>query len=238
MRRNVLIGIACLAAAAGCAPGLLPAVAQRAAPRVLFSVPTSERVVALTIDDGPSEATDGILDVLGEHGARASFFVIGGHVKSDSAAARRIVSAGHELAHHMLADQPSIRLPQGMFEQRFDEMDRLLEGLGGAAHFFRPGSGWFSEPMVRAVEKRGYRLVLGSVYPFDAQIPVPRFLAWYLLRSVHPGGIIVLHDGPERGPRTADVLRRVLPELRRRGYDVVTLSELIRRSQLAPQRSR
>ncbi|MEX2283412.1 MAG: hypothetical protein WEE89_13095 [Gemmatimonadota bacterium] len=90
--------------------------------------------------------------------------------------------------------------------------------------------------MVRVAAERGYRTVLGSVYPFDAQIPLPRFLSWYILQTVRPGGIIILHDGPERGPRTAEVLRRVLPALSSRGYQVVSLSELLVMEQQARER--
>jgi peptidoglycan/xylan/chitin deacetylase (PgdA/CDA1 family) len=81
--------------------------------------------------------------------------------------------------------------------------------------------------MVSDAAERGYRVVLGSVYPFDAQLAFPGFLAWYVLRNVRPGAILVLHDGAERGGRTAEVLEKVLPVLRERGYRVVTVSELL-----------
>jgi peptidoglycan/xylan/chitin deacetylase (PgdA/CDA1 family) len=207
------------------APELALRPLRSASPGVLFSVPTSERVVALTIDDGPSTATGEILRVLREHQARATFFLIGEHLLRSPDGARRIVADGHEVAHHMMTSDPSIRLPRATFLRQFDEMDRLLRELGGV-RLFRPGSGWYDADMVRTVESRGYRLALGSVYPFDAQLPFPRFLGSYVLEHAAPGSIIVLHDGPGRGLRTAAVLRRVLPELRARGYRVVSLSEL------------
>jgi peptidoglycan/xylan/chitin deacetylase (PgdA/CDA1 family) len=193
---------------------------------VLFSVPTTERVVALTIDDGPSPATDEILRVLREHEASATFFLIGEHLQRSPSAARRILAEGHEVAHHMMTSEPSVRLSRATFLRQFDEMDALLEEVGGS-RWFRPGSGWYDDDMVHTVESRGYRLALGSVYPFDAQLPFPRFLSSYLLEHVAPGSILVLHDGPRRGTRTATVLRRVLPELRARGYRVVSLTELL-----------
>jgi peptidoglycan/xylan/chitin deacetylase (PgdA/CDA1 family) len=81
--------------------------------------------------------------------------------------------------------------------------------------------------MVATMGRQGYRCALGSVYPYDATIGSARFSSWHILRNVRPGAIIVLHDGGLRGRRTAQVLRQVLPELRRRGYRVVTLSELV-----------
>lgn len=193
---------------------------------VLFSVETDQPVVALTIDDGPSTLTPQILDVLEAHDARATFFLIGEHVDAHADAARRIAEEGHEIANHMLLDEPSIRLSSDEFRQQLLETERRIAPLG-AARMLRPGSGWFDDRMVADAAEHGYRLVLGSVYPLDVAIPAPAFLAWYVLRNVRPGAIVVLHDGPSRGERTAEVLGRVLPELRDRGFRVVTVSELL-----------
>jgi peptidoglycan/xylan/chitin deacetylase (PgdA/CDA1 family) len=108
-------------------------------------------------------------------------------------------------------------------------MDRVLDGLGGS-RVFRPASGWYDERMVREAAGLGYRTVLGSVYPFDAQLPFPGFASWYVRRWSSPGAILVLHDGPERGRRTARVLRSVLADLRDRGYGVVPVSQLLDRA--------
>jgi hypothetical protein len=80
--------------------------------------------------------------------------------------------------------------------------------------------------MIAAMTRQGYRCALGSVYPYDATIPSTTFSIWHVLRNVRPGAILILHDGGTRGQRTAQVLRTVLPELRRRGLRVVSLSEL------------
>jgi peptidoglycan-N-acetylglucosamine deacetylase len=219
----LLLPIACATS-----PRAVVAMARRQAPDVVFRVALDERVVALTIDDGPSTATPEILDVLDAHGVRATFFVIGEHVRAHPDLARRIREEGHELAHHMMRDEPSISLPDTAFVRDFEEMDALLREIGGG-RLYRPGSGWFDRRMVEEVGRRGYRTILGSVYPFDAQLPFPRFAGWFIRWQTSPGAILVLHDGPDRGARTAEVLRRVLPELRRQGFEVVPASELLAR---------
>ena len=93
--------------------------------------------------------------------------------------------------------------------------------------WFRPGSGWFNTDMLSIVHQHDYRCALGSVYPFDPQIPSARFAARYVLANVRPGSIIVLHDYGTRGERTLIALSTILPELRDRGWRVVTLSELV-----------
>jgi peptidoglycan-N-acetylglucosamine deacetylase len=96
----------------------------------------------------------------------------------------------------------------------------------GRSVWARPGSGWYSQTMIEAMQRHGYRCALGSVYPFDATIPSVAWATRYILRNAKPGAIVVLHDGGSRGQRTARILGEVLPELRRRGYRVVSLSEL------------
>jgi peptidoglycan/xylan/chitin deacetylase (PgdA/CDA1 family) len=206
---------------------MLLSVVRAASPDVLYSVETKLPLVALSIDDGPSESTPEILSVLQEHGARATFFVIGQHVLEQPERVQNMVAAGHEVAHHMMQDQPSIALSAVEFRNNFREMDFILREYGGS-RLFRPASGWYNERIVHEATRKGYRVVLGSVYPFDAQIANPSLTAWYVLEHTEPGSIVILHEGPERGPRTAEVLRRVLPELHSRGLQVVSVSELLR----------
>jgi peptidoglycan/xylan/chitin deacetylase (PgdA/CDA1 family) len=222
----IVFGLTALGSAVTVVPTLVMEWKRSDSPDVLFYVGTKEPVVALTIDDGPSVATPEILQILADNDARATFFVIGDHVRAHPDLARRMVAEGHELGHHMMADEPSIDLPTDVFRAQLEEMDGILAGFGSSS-VFRPGSGWYDERMIADAAELGYRTVLGSVYPFDAQIPLPTLSGWYMRQIVGPGSIMILHDGPERGPRTADVLRSLLPELRARGYRVVTVSSLL-----------
>ncbi|KAL8420248.1 hypothetical protein RB594_003144 [Gaeumannomyces avenae] len=236
------------------------------------------KVVALTIDDAPSDQTARILDLLRAHGARATFFVIGGQVEGREELLRRIVREGHELGNHAMHDEASRSLRpdeledqilrvQGMIraayadvaiereeqegegeeEEEEDEGGEEEEQRRGAKagvreskkppgsspgpgpyapryNYFRPGSGFFTDRMRGLVSRLGYRLVLGSIYPHDAQISHWRVNARHILSMLRPGRIIICHD---RRSWTVPMLERVLPEARRRGYRLVNVSELI-----------
>jgi peptidoglycan/xylan/chitin deacetylase (PgdA/CDA1 family) len=202
------------------------AIAKRS-PEVVYLVDTEEHAVALTIDDGPdSVATPKILDLLGQHNAYATFFLITDRIPGNEGIVQRTVEEGHELANHLTTDEPSILLSSSEFERRLLEAHHELSQFS-EVHWFRPGSGWYGERMLSIVQKHGYRCALGSVYPFDPQIPSAWFAKQIVLRRVRPGSIIVLHDYGTRGERTADALAVILPELNRRGFRVVTLSELV-----------
>jgi peptidoglycan/xylan/chitin deacetylase (PgdA/CDA1 family) len=194
---------------------------------VLYFVETEEPVVALTIDDGPdSAATSKILDLLGQHDAQATFFLLADRVPGNEDAVRRAVEEGHELANHLTTDEPSIWLNSEEFERRLLEAHKVLSQFSDL-RWFRPGSGWYSKKMLSIVQKHGYKCALGNVYPFDPQIPSAWFATHYVLWKVQPGSIIVLHDYGGCGKRTTEALATILPELNRRGLRVVTLSQLV-----------
>ncbi|MEE9216783.1 MAG: chitin deacetylase family protein [Anaerolineales bacterium] len=192
-----------------------------------YSVQTEEPVVALTIDDGPdASTTPAILDLLHEYGAAATFFVITERIPGNEQLLERMIEEGHELGNHMTNEEPSIRLGREGFAADLGAADSTLSQFD-EIRWVRPGSGWFTANMIDTVESLGYRMALGSVYPFDHLIPSSWFASEFILWRIRPGDVIVLHDHRWRGERTADTLNRVLPELIDRGYRIVTLSELV-----------
>lgn len=198
------------------------------APGCLYRVHTGEPLVALTLDDGPDErTTPAILAELERHGARATFFLIGERVRGREAVVRRLVEDGHEIGNHFMRDRPAILLDSMALERDLSAWRDLLAPFA-TVRWARPGSGWYSARLVAVLARHGYRCALGSVYPYDATLPWSGLASRHILRNVRPGAIVVLHDGGARGRRTVHTLRTVLPELRRRGYRVVTLSELQR----------
>lgn len=205
-------------------------------PDVLWGVATTEKIVALTIDDAPSSHTRELLAALEEEGggSKATFFVIGGQVSGREEVLAEVVRAGHELGNHAMHDEPARVLADEELRAQILAVQGLIETAyetGGVevppGRYFRPGSGFFSDRMRALVSGMGYRLVLGGVYPHDPQIGYAWLNARHVLSMVRPGAIIICHD---RRSWTAPMLRKVLPELKRRGYRVVTVSELLKAS--------
>jgi peptidoglycan/xylan/chitin deacetylase (PgdA/CDA1 family) len=196
-------------------------------PRVLYGVDAPAGRVALTLDDGPDESTTPrLLEVLARNGARATFFLVGERVAGHEHLVAAIVSRGHEIGNHMMRDAPSVDLTPEAFEAELLRTRSLLAPFG-PQRWFRPGSGWYDDWMFPILDRHGYRMVLGTAYPLDAALPwvwlTSRLARW----QVDPGDILILHDGGDRGARTARTLERVLPDLARRGLRAVTVSELV-----------
>jgi peptidoglycan/xylan/chitin deacetylase (PgdA/CDA1 family) len=197
---------------------------------VLFHADTTEKIVALTIDDGPHPGlTPAILDILATHQVPATFFVIGDHVNGNEQLLERMVAEGHELGNHMMDDSRSILLDTIEFKQQLATAHDLLSAYG-PVHWFRPGSGLYNGEMLEAIRPYGYRTVIGSVYPYDAHIHSPEFTSSYVISNAQPGAIIIMHDGYESRFATATALERIIPSLQKRGYRFVTLSDMAARA--------
>jgi len=198
-------------------------------------LPPHRKLVALTIDDAPSDHTRDILSALAnsDQPAHATFFVIGGQVPGREEILREIVRAGHELANHGMHDEAARSLSDEELERQIKKVEEYIrvayeaegkEPPAGKQKYYRPGSGFFSDRMRGLLRKMGYRLVLGSIYPHDAQIGYAWLNARHILSMLSPGGIIICHD---RRSWTPPMLRKVLPEMKRRGYRTVTVTELL-----------
>jgi len=181
--------------------------------------------VALTLDDGPTaDVTPGLLECLKRHGAKATMFCVGERAKLHPELITRIVREGHEVGNHGYQEcPPAIKLTLQELEESVKSTQEAL--LTADCVWYRPASGWFNQSMIQCIKRHGFKLALGDVYPHDPHIYHVGLNATYILQKVEPGSIIILHDGYGR-KRTIDILEKVLPELVRRGYCVVTLSEL------------
>ena len=214
-------------------PNLLVRYFQHRWPDVLWHVPTTSKVVALTIDDAPSEYTEEIRKILQANNATATFFTIGSQISGQEKTLQDLIESGNELGNHAMRDEPSRSLDDKTLKDQILHVERKLHDAYEAvakeppAKYFRPGSGLFTERMRALLGKLGYRLVLGSIYPHDPQISSWRINAHHVLSMLRPGGIIICHD---RRSWTVPMLRKVVPEIRRRGYRIVTITELLRES--------
>lgn len=195
---------------------------------VLFRVDGAGDAFALTIDDGLDPATTpALLDVLEANEARATFFVLGETLDANQPLARRLLADGHELANHQWTDEPAVALPPHRLRSQIERADAELRELT-TPRWFRPGGGAPTETALETAARLGYRTALGTVFPFDSHLPSDRFITAYVAGRTRAGAVVILHDGGDRGLRTAAALAEALPKLRERGLRAVTLTELAR----------
>lgn len=209
-------------------PYLLPRLLSWWQPAIVSLGDTSKKVIYLTIDDAPTDSTCAILTVLAKYRVPATFFIISGRVHSDSDL-QAIVKAGHSLGHHMKSTKRCSQLEWGDFKSDFNETDILLKRFFPAT-YFRPPSDFGTQQQLNYAKAKGFTPILGTIFPLDHWFEQPSLLSWLCRWLVTPGGIIIMHDGNNRAPRTAEVLDDIIPRLQRAGYQFVPLPSLPRES--------
>jgi peptidoglycan/xylan/chitin deacetylase (PgdA/CDA1 family) len=196
--------------------------------------PMSRRLVALTVDDGPSPAyTPEVLALLDKYDAHATFFVIGKFATRYPDLVRQEVAQGSEIGDHTWS-HPRMRLITAA--QTRDEVFRGADAIAGitgkAPPFFRPPRGEVTPQVLEAAAERGIPVVLWDV-AFDHLLHATQEQrARWVLDHTRPGSIILVHDSgaPAGADRNGSIaaLEIVLRELKAQGYRVVTVSELVR----------
>jgi peptidoglycan-N-acetylglucosamine deacetylase len=226
-----LVGGAALAAAGLMGYGVRGRSARMFGPSIWHG-PANRPAIALTFDDGPSESTPEVLEALGRHGARATFFQCGANVRRLPGIARQVAGAGHEVGNHGDTHRP-LYLRSGKFIR--DEVARAQEAIGTAAgvtpRLFRApyGARWFG--LSRAQREFGLLGVMWTAIGRDWKLEAGA-VACRLQRAARNGAIFCLHDGRQTGVRpdirhTVEAVRRLVPELQARGFHFETVSELI-----------
>ena len=198
--------------------------------RAVWSMPrTVQPTVYLTFDDGPNPSTTpDLLEVLAAEGAHATFFIIDDHLTEQTAPiVRRAFADGHAVALHSSTRRLMLLSPS-QFARTLSAAAARIETLAGHApcRAFRPHAGWRSGQMYLGLRELDYRLVGFGWMLWDFNWFRPRSAESSFRRiagRVSDGDIIVMHDGDESAPtrdqrHTVEATRRLLPELRARGF--------------------
>ena len=183
--------------------------------------------IALTFDDGPGAVTGPLLDVLRDHGARATFDVLGGRISGREPLLRRAVAEGHEIGVHGWAhvdhrDHPLARARAAARTARL--VDRVT---GVRPRLFRPPFGLTDRRLQVAMAARGLRTVLWDVDPRDFEEPGAEAIRTRVLAALRPGSIVLLHDDRPALLPTAAAVDALLRDLHRRGWAAVTVADLL-----------
>ena len=203
----------------------------------IYHVSSSEKVVALTFDDGPSPKwTPEILDVLKAEQVKATFFMLGVHVEKYPEVARRVADEGHEIGNHTYDHHTLIYYKTPELEKELRDAEAAIyKATGLTTKYFRPPKAWLTESEKKDIKRMGYEIVLWSLNSKDWVTFDDRFIVKYILHYVQPGDILLFHDSggvfkPEGGNRkeTVKAISRLIGKLRERGYRFVTISELLK----------
>ena len=197
--------------------------------QIIWEINTNEKVIALTFDDGPHRKyTPEILDLLKKYDAKATFFILGANAEKNPDVLLRMYEDGHELANHTYTHPSSKNVPNVVKEIR-QTHEAIYTITGYSTKLFRPVEGIYTDELIDAVSKEGYKVVMWSWHldTLDWKSPGVRKIVKFVLDGAKEGNVVLFHDGGGNREQTVKALEKILPELQQRGFTFVTVSELM-----------
>ena len=192
------------------------------------------RLVSLTFDDGPGPYTQRILDVLHREHAPATFFVLGRQLAGFPAPLQREVAQGNVVGNHTWNHRDLSTLRPRDQAVEIDSLTAALQAAGvPRPTLFRPPYGTYDRETLRILRRREMLMVLWTVDTSDyAVAATPAEVAERVLAEVEPGGIVLMHDAGGNRAVTARSLTLIVRGLRRRGFELVTVPQLLLRTKV------
>jgi len=202
----------------------------------IYRIKTNQKKIALTFDDGPSPIwTPQILDELKRVHVKATFFMIGHHVKKYPEIAQRVTQEGHIIGNHGYAHTVILYYTPEELEEEIKYTEFVIKDITGhTTKYFRPPKAWMPHHIKEKIKSMGYEVVLWSLNSKDWVTFNYKFIVQYLIRHSQNGDIILFHDSgdilkAEGGNRSQTVLAiaPLVAHLRAKGFELVTIEEML-----------
>ncbi|MEI6503432.1 MAG: polysaccharide deacetylase family protein, partial [Armatimonadota bacterium] len=214
--------------------GLLSGKTLIEATAVLGTVPAPHgkarpRVLALTFDDGPHPSqTPQVLAILKRHRAKATFFVLGELVRYYGKTLKLEIADGHEIGLHSWSHGNLARMSSGAIAADMARCQSMVSPyVGKPVRIMRPPYGSLSSTARSALKGAGYRIVLWDVDTNDWRRPGADTIYSRIMNGAAPGRIVLCHDGGGPRSQTIAAIARAVPALQARGYQLVTVSQVL-----------
>ena len=178
-------------------------------------------VIALTFDDGPSKYTNKILQLLKENDACATFFVVGNKVQGYSNTINTMLKNGNEVGNHSYSHKWLSRLSSNSIKDEINLTQNVIKSVSGyTPKLLRPTYGEVNKKLRNSTD---LKIILWDVDTKDWKLKSSEVIAKRALNSIEDGDIVLMHDIYER---TYNALKLIIPTLKEKGYQFVTVSEL------------
>lgn len=195
------------------------------APSYAGNIDPNKPMIALTYDDGPSaSATPRILAKLEENGGRATFFMVGKQAERNMGLVKQMVEQGCEVANHTYDHTLMTKVPPDELASQLARTNQVVSDASGVSPILmRPCGGARSDAGMNVVGAISMPAVLWSIDTLDWKTRDAQNTIKVVLESVKDGDIVLMHDLYDA---TAEASETLIPELTKRGFQLVTVSEL------------
>lgn len=186
----------------------------------------TEKKIALTFDDGPSEFTLEVLELLKKHNAKATFFCIGKNIEKHPEIVKQIITEGHLVGNHSYSHSKFFDFYNAkQITEEIKKTDGLLEKFTSKKiNFFRPPYGVTTPSIRRALKITGHKTIGWNIRSLDGGTKNQELILNRIIKRVSPGGIVLLHD---TALHSVLVLEQFLQFLQQNNYKVISIEELL-----------
>lgn len=185
--------------------------------------------IALTFDDGPHPVnTPKILEILKKYDVKATFFIIGVNAKNYPEAMQKVIDEGHEIGNHtyshiLLKDKDKSEI----IKEIADTEKAISKDEEFSTVLVRPPCGSYDESLLDVARENDYKIVLWSIDTHDWAHATTKEIVSTVTKQVSGGDIILFHDYISGVNNTPEALKIIIPKLINKGYEFVTVSELL-----------
>jgi polysaccharide deacetylase family sporulation protein PdaB len=201
-----------------------------AASKFITSVNTTNKVVALTFDDGADGAnTNKILDILAKNNVKATFFLTGSGANNHPQYIKNIAAKGHQLGNHSYTHPDFTKLTATQMKSELDRTEALIKSLTGKTTkpIFRAPFGAVNSTVLNGVGAAGYGYTIQwNIDTIDWKGLTASQINTKVQTNIKPGSIVLMHTGAG-APGTPLALPTMISQLKAKGYQFVTVSQLL-----------
>ncbi|QCI97688.1 polysaccharide deacetylase family protein [Agrobacterium larrymoorei] len=202
--------------------------------KIIPRVETAQPVVALTLDDGPTlRYTRDVLNILNDRDVKATFFLTGREIEETPALAAEIVRRGHQIGNHSYSHSDMTLMSTGKIRDEIERTDKAIRNAGYQGEiYFRPPYGKKLITLPWYLSQTGRTSITWDVEPESyADIAEDAdAMAKHVIENARNGSIILLHVMYRSREASRQALPKVIDGLKARGFQFVTVSDLISRS--------
>jgi len=193
--------------------------------------PADQKKVALTFDDGPGKNTERILEILKEKNVKATFFMLGVSVAGHPDLAKEVVAAGHEIGNHTYGHVSFFAYKGADREAKMDSEiskgeNAIKKATGITPVIMRYPYGYSKKEAIAVAKKRGYKVINWTFGCDWEKNHTAEEMHQKYLGALKNGAIFLMHD-LNGNPRVPEFLGKFIDEIREKGYEIVTVSELL-----------